>query len=128
MTRFTPTHLLVVAIFLAAASNSAFAGVEIVEIETVQVVRTISGVVRDPGGAPIPGATVTEVSPDWKTAIQSTTTNADGTFAIGPRDRKKVYHLKISFDKSPDFNPLIVHVRLSRWTGKKLTLKLELTT
>jgi hypothetical protein len=128
MTRFAPTYVLVFAVFLAAASSSALAGVEIDEIEKIQVVRTISGVVRAPSGAPVPGATVTEVSPDWKTAIQSTTTNADGTFAIVPRDRKKVYHLKISFDKSADFNPLIVHVRISRWTKKTLSLKLELST
>ena len=128
MTRFPPTHLLVFAVFLGAASSPALAGVEIVEIEKIQVVRAISGVVRDPSGAPVPGATVTEVSPDWKTDIQSTTTNADGTFSIVPRDRKKVYHLRISFDTSPGFNPLIVHVRLSRWTKKKLTLMLELST
>jgi hypothetical protein len=94
VTRFTPTHVLVFAVFLAAASSSALAGVEIVEIEKIQVVRTISGVVRDPSSAPVPGATVTEVSPDWKTVIQSARTDADGTFAMVPRDRKKVYHLR----------------------------------
>ena len=104
------------------------AGVEIVEIGKIQVVKAISGVVRDPNGAPVSGATVAVVSSDGKTVIQSTTTDQAGTFAIVPTAKKKVYDLKISFDKFAGFNPLIVHVSVSRWTKKLLNLKLELST
>src|ERR1700732_43818 len=108
---------------LAGASSSAKAGVEIVEIERVQVVNAVSGVVHDPSGAPILGATVAEVSPDWKTVIQSTNTDADGRFSIVPKAKKRIYHLMIS---SNGFNPLVVHVRVSQWTKKLLDLRPEI--
>ena len=87
--------------------------------------NALSGIVRDPSGAPLTGATVAEVSQDG-TVIESTTTDQVGSFAIVPRAKKKVYDLKISLD--PNFNPLIVHVRVSRWTKKLLDLKLEVST
>jgi len=97
----------------------------VVEIDKVQVVNALSGVVRDPNGAPLPGATVAEVSQDGN-VIESTTTDQGGSFAIVPRAKRKVYDLKISLD--PNFNPLTVHVRVSRWTKKLLDLKLEIST
>lgn len=111
---------------LGGASSLASAQRAIVEIEKIQVVHAISGVIRDPVGSPIPGAMVAEVSTDGKTVIQSTTTDKTGSFAIVPKAKRKVYDLKISCD--PNFNPLIVHVRVSRWTRKLLDLKLYLST
>jgi hypothetical protein len=119
------SHALVLLACLAGASRPAMAGVETVEIGKIQVVKAISGVVRDPNGAPISGATVEEVSPDWKTVIRTTTTDASGTFGFVPTAKNRVYHLRISLT---NFNPLIVHVKLSRWTRKSLNLKLELGT
>jgi hypothetical protein len=88
-------------------------------------VHALSGVVRDPNGAPLPGATVAELSQDGN-VIASAITDQSGSFAIVPEAKKRVYDLKISLD--PNFNPLIVHVRVSNWTKKLLNLKLELST
>jgi hypothetical protein len=116
-------------LFLGGTSGLAIAqGRVVVEIDKVQVVHAISGIVRDPSGTPVSGATVSEISPDRKTVIQSTTTDQRGSFVIVPTAKKKVYDLRISFDKSPGFNPLIVHVRVSKWTKKLLDLKLYIST
>jgi hypothetical protein len=112
-------------ISLAGTASPTIAQRYTVEIGKVQVVSALSGVVRDANGAPIPGATVAEVSQDGN-VIQSTTTDQGGSFAIVPRAKKKVYDLKISLD--PNFNPLIVHVKVSKWTRKLLDLRLEIAT
>ncbi len=65
-------------------------------------------------------------SPRMELLLRARTTDQVGSFAIVPRAKKKVYDLKISLD--PNFNPLIVHVRVSRWTKKLLDLKLEVST
>jgi len=110
---------------LAGTASPTMAQRALIEIDKVQVANALSGIVRDPSGAPLTGATVAEVSQDG-TVIESTTTDQVGSFAIVPRAKKKVYDLKISLD--PNFNPLIVHVRVSRWTKKLLDLKLEVST
>jgi len=110
---------------LAGTASPTMAQRALIEIDRVQVANALSGIVRDPSGAPLTGATVAEVSQDG-TVIESTTTDQVGSFAIVPRAKKKVYDLKISLD--PNFNPLIVHVRVSRWTKKLLDLKLEVST
>jgi len=116
--------------FLLAAGlvrtvTPATAGVEIVEIEKVQVVRAISGVVRDPSGAPIAGAAVAEVSADHKTVFRSVTTGKNGGFTLPRESRKKTYHLMISVN---GFNSLLVHVKTSWWKRRLSDLRLELAT
>jgi len=117
-------YLLLSAI-LAVVSVGASAGVETEVIDKTQVVKAVSGVVRDPRGDPISGATVAEVTPDLKTVIQSTTTDERGHFVLHRIPGTKIHNLVIS--RRP-FNPLVVHVRVSKWTKKPLELKLELST
>jgi len=125
MSHVTKKPVLALILSLAGTASPTMAQRNTVEIGKVQVVSALSGVVRDANGVPIPGATVAEVSQDGN-VIQSTTTDQGGNFAIVPRAKKKVYDLKISLD--PNFNPLIVHVKVSRWTKKLLDLKLEIAT
>jgi len=121
----TQMRVPVVIVLLAVLSGTAEAGMETVEIARVQTAKALSGVVRDPVGDPVPGAIVKEVSPDTSTVIQSVMTDADGKFAISPKSRNKVYHLFISRD---GFNPLLVHVKISRWSSHFLDLKLHVAT
>jgi len=124
MTVWTSRFLLLAA-GLVGAATPAMAGIEIVEIAKVQVVKAVSGVVRDPNGSPIAGATVAEVSTDHKTILRGVTTDKNGKFTLSQEPRRKVYHLMIS---AYGFNPLLVHVRTSWWTKKLLDLQLELAT
>ena len=125
MIRVIQKPALALILSLAGAASPAIAQRTVVEIDKIQAVNALSGIVRDPSGAPVPGATVAEVSQDG-TLVKSTTTDQEGKFAIVPSAKKKVYDLKISLD--PNFNPLIVHVRVSRWTKKLLDLKLQVST
>jgi len=119
------TRLLVLLPAIAVFSNSALAEVEIIEIEEVQVVKSISGLVTDTSGAPIPGATVAEVSADWKTVIQSTIADKKGEFTLPQKHQSTIYHLMISMD---NFNPLVVHVKVTTRTSKLLNLQLHVAT
>ena len=123
MLRLRP--VLLPCVFVAYATSSGTAGVELVEIAKVQVVREISGVVRDPSGAAISGATVAEVSADHKTVLRSVTTDKDGKFTFPRTPNTKIYNLMVSTD---GFNPLLVHVRTSRWVKRLLDLRLEIST
>jgi len=113
------------AIAVAGLASVALAGVETVEIQKVQVVRTVSGTVSDPGGVPLAGAIVAELGADGKTVVRSIQTDKSGHFSLSRRSHQKIYSLKISMD---GFNPLIVHVRTSVWGKKVLKLQLEIST
>ena len=112
--------LLVLLPTLALFSNPALA-----EIEKVQVAKSIAGVVTDTSGAPIPGATVAEVSADWKTVIQSTTADKNGDFTLPQKHKSKIYHLMISMK---NFDPLVVHVKVTTRTSQLLNLQLHVST
>ena len=119
------TRLLVLLPVMAIFAASALAGVEVIEIQKIQVAKAMSGVVSDPSGAPIAGATVAEVSADRKTVIQSTITDANGNFTLPRTHKNKVYHLMVSMK---NFNPLVVHVKVSARTSKLLNLQLYVAT
>lgn len=119
------TQLLAFGLIVLGFSCLAGAQYATVEIEKVQVVKSMSGVVRDTSGAPIVGATVAEVSADWKTVIQSTVTDTNGNFTLPPMNKRRIRHLMISMN---NFNPLVVHVKVSGWTSKVLDLQLHVAT
>lgn len=110
------------AVALSAVAN---AGIETIEIARIQTVKSLSGVVRDTTGAPIAGATVTELSSDGKTVIRTTLTDKVGNFSLSQNTQNKVHHLKVSMN---GFNPLLLHVKLSKWTSRHLVLTLYVAT
>lgn len=116
------TRLLVASAILVELPGSAAAQYAIIEVEKVQVVKSVSGVVSDASGALITGATVAEVSADRKTVIQSTVTNANGVFSLPPPCDGRIHHLMVSMK---NFNPLLVHVKVSKRTSKLLDLQLH---
>lgn len=122
MTIWPRRTLLVV---LLGTAIPAVAGVELVELEKTQVAHTLSGIVRDGSGVPVQGATVAEVSQDHMTVIRTRMTDKNGSFTFSLERKRKIYHLMISCD---GFNPMLVHVKTSRWTRKLLDLRLELAT
>jgi len=68
---------------------------------------------------------VAEVSADRKAVIQSTITDANGNFSLPQTHKSKVYHLMISMK---NFDPLVVHVKVSNRTPKLLNLQLHVAT
>lgn len=106
-------------------ASAAFAGIDTVEIQKVQIVRAVSGTVSDPAGAPIVGAVVAELGMDSKTVIRTVQTDTNGHFSLPARSHQRIYTLRISMD---NFNPLIVHVKTSRWARTMLKLHLWVST
>jgi hypothetical protein len=68
-------------------------------IETVQLPdqqsKTLSGIVTDPIGATIANVRIVEVSPDWKTEIRSTITDAYGRWSRKLTPGKKLYYIRL---------------------------------
>lgn len=96
-----------------------------IEIENVQLARSLSAVVSDPAGSPIPGVVVEELSSDWKESLRSTKTDAAGGFTFAPVKGRDVYYLQFRMN---GFNPLRVRVKIDLKRGKKLQLKMEIAT
>ena len=86
-----------------------------VEIENVQLARSLAGVVVDPLGAPIPGVLVEEVGPDWKESSRSTTTDKNGSFVFAPVSGRRLYYFQL---RQNGFNPLLVRVKVDRRRGQ----------
>ncbi len=53
-----------------------------VEYAHVQKAQSLSGVIRDQTGVPIPQVAVEEMSDDWSTMLQQTTTGVDGHWSL----------------------------------------------
>jgi hypothetical protein len=100
-------------------------GVTTVEIENVQLVRSLTGVVHDAAGSPMPGVLVEELSSDWKESLRSTRTDAAGVFRFSRVKGRDIYHFQL---RTKAFNPLRVRVKVDRFRGKKLDLQMEVST
>lgn len=118
-------RLILTILVVATLTSGVMGQVETVEIVKIQVVKAIAGVVLDPNGDAIAGASVSETSLVTKAVVRSTTTDGKGNFKMAPTPGQKTYHLIIS---AKGFNPLLVHVKTSRWTRKLLSLRLEVAT
>ena len=94
---------------------------QIVELGDVQLAKSLSAAVQDPSGSPVPKALVEEFSPDWKTVLRSSSTNAEGRFSFAPVQGRKIYFLQIS---APGFDPLRVRIHVDHKRGTNLKLKL----
>jgi hypothetical protein len=114
-------RLFAAALLVFGFVSAAAAGVETVEIQKVQVVRSLSGIVTDPNGSPITGAVVAELGADGTMVLRTVKTDTAGHFNLSQRPNQRTYSLRISMN---GFDPLIVHLRTSRWT--KHVLKVHL--
>lgn len=121
----TVPRLLAAALLVFGLASAAAAGVETVEIQKIQVVRSVSGIVADPNGTPITGAVVAELGCDGNTVLRTVETDRDGHFNLSQRPNQRIYSLRISMN---GFNPLIVHLKTSRWTKRVLKVHLVVAT
>jgi len=100
-------------------------GVAIIEIENVQLARSLAAVVHDRTGHPLPSVLVEERTSDWKESLRSTQTDASGAFTFAPVKGRDLYYFQLTLK---GFNPLRVRVKVDRKRGKELQLHLELST
>jgi carboxypeptidase family protein len=110
---------------LLCSSSPIRAQAQTVEIADLQLASSLSGLVQDPAGTPIPNAIVQELSSDWKRQLRSTQSDSSGIFSLAPVQGRRVYYLQLS---ARGFNPLRVRVQVDPKRGGKLRLKLYLAT
>jgi len=112
-------------VFLVLVPVPLHAQSVIVEIGPVQVARALAAVVKDPAGDPLPNVEVEEFTSDWKQALRSAKTDANGTFSLTTVKGRDVYYLQLSLD---GMDPLRVRVKVDHWRGKKLKLMMRVAT
>jgi hypothetical protein len=100
-------------------------GVAIIEIQNVQLVRSLAAMVHDSAGLPMAGVLVEEFNSDWKEPLRSTKTNAAGSFTFPSVKDRDVYYLQLTMK---NFNPLRIRVKVDPKRGKELQLKMEVST
>jgi len=100
-------------------------GVATIEIQNVQLARSLGAVVHDSAGFPMAGVLVEEFTSDWKESLRSTKTDATGRFTFTRVKGRDVYYLQLRMD---GFNPLRVRVKINQMLGKNLQLKLNIAT
>ena len=96
-----------------------------IEIEKVQLARSLGAVVHDPTGSPIPGVLVEEFSSDWRESLRSTKTDTEGGFTFAPVNGRGIHYLQLRMN---GYNPLRVRVKLDAKRGTNLHLKMEVAT
>jgi hypothetical protein len=96
----------------------------IVELADVQSAKSLSAIVQDPSGSPIPKALVQEFSSAWDTVLRASSTDAHGRFLLSPVQGRRIYFLQIS---APGFNSLRVRIQVYRMRRATLKLTLELS-
>jgi hypothetical protein len=115
----------VVCCLLVASPSLVHAGYDVVEIQEIQLAKSLSATVTDQGGFPVPGAKVEEMNPGWKRILRSTQADNKGRFTLAPVPGREIYYLQISY---PTFDPLRVRVSISVKNGKELKLRLVVAT
>jgi hypothetical protein len=115
---------LVSGLLLFAPARVHAQGVMTVEIQNLQLARSLAAVVEDPTDSPIAGVLVEDVSSDWKKTLRSTTTDVSGRFTFAQVKGRDVYYLRLTIK---DFNQLRVRVKVDPERGKELQLKMEIS-
>lgn len=98
---------------------------QVIEMADVQLVGSLSGLVQDPAGSPMEDVLVQEFSPDWKTVLLTSRTDAHGRFSLAALQGRKIHCLQLS---TPGFDPLRVRVRVDRKRGGSLKVKFVIAT
>lgn len=101
----------------AALLSVGHADESVVEYAHVQKAQSLSGVIRDQTGVPIPQVAVEEMSDDWSKVLQQTTTDVDGHWALPDLPERKIHSIR--FMKCA-FHQLRLRVSLTRRAAKPL--------
>lgn len=110
------------AVLFIALPNLLAAQSQVTEIPEIQISRTLSAVIQDPGGNPVGGAVVEEFSPDWKVSWRTGRTAPDGKFMLAAIGTRKMYYIQVT---APGYKTLHFRVQLNPQLEGALKLKLE---
>lgn len=109
------------AFFLFLVPVRLDAQLQTIEIDDVQLARSLSGVVVDPSDALRSGVLVEEFSAGWKKPLRSTMTDEKGKFKFSSVKGRDTYYSQLSME---GFDFLRLRVKLDRKRGTQLRVKL----
>src|SRR5262245_32733159 len=110
--RIRAISLLVIALLTVCHADES-----IIEYAGVQKAKSLTGVIRDGAGVPIPQVTVQEMSDDWTTVLQATATDGNGRWSLPEVKGRKVHQIKFA---KYAFHQVRFRVRLTRKKTKPL--------
>ena len=113
--------LLAVAVF----ERPAFGQQMTIRIDKAFVSQSLSGIVTDASGAPIPGADVELMTYDWKKSLKTTKTNVNGWFEF-KTTRSGTYYLTIPHFSG--FQEYQIKIRVTRSARTTPKVELEVAT
>lgn len=113
-----------ISILAAAILTPCYANEEIVEYAGVQKAQSLSGIIRDQAGVPIPQVAVEEMSDDWSKVLQQTATDGEGHWSLPVLRGRRVHN--ILFLKNT-FHQLRFRVRLTQRASKPLDFQLPVS-
>jgi hypothetical protein len=94
----------------------------IIEYAGVQKANSLSGVITDQAGAPMPQVTVEEMSDDWTTVLQTTATDVNGRWSLPEVRGRKVHQIRFA---KYAFHQVRFRVRLVRKKAKPLDFEMS---
>ena len=113
-----------ISIIAAALLTPCYANEAVVEYAEVQKAQSLSGVIRDPAGVPIPQVAVEEMSGDWSKVLQHTATDGDGHWSLPVLSGRRVHNIR--FLKNT-FHQLRFRVRLTQRATEPLDFQLPVS-
>jgi hypothetical protein len=96
----------------------------VIEYARVQKAQSLSGVIRDQLGAPIPQVEVDEMSADWSAVLQHTVTDGAGHWALPVLPARRTHSIRFL---KPAFHQLRLRVQITRRATKPLDFKLPVS-
>jgi len=95
-----------------------------IEYARVQKAQSLSGVIRDQVGEPIPQVAVDEMSDDWSAVLQHTVTDAAGHWSLPVLPGRRLHSIRLL---KSTFHPLRFRVELTRRAKKPLDFQLPVS-
>jgi hypothetical protein len=121
----TRQAILVVFLGIAVLASPAYCQQMTVTIDKPFVSRSLSGIVSDASGKPIPGALVELKTHGWKQYVKGTKTNANGWFGFRT-NREATYYLSIPAYSA--FQEHYIKIRVRRTARRTPQIRLEVAT
>ena len=118
------TRKAAISLIFAALLTVCNADESVIEYARVQKAQSLSGVIRDQMGIPIPQVAVDEMSDDWSTVLQHTMTDASGHWSLSVLPGRRIHNIRLL---KATFHQLRVHVELTRRATKLLDFQLPVS-
>jgi hypothetical protein len=95
---------------------------ETLQIDAVIKSKSLSGIVTDPNGAPLPKVLVERVNKNWGERIEAILTDSEGQFVFEP-SRAGIHFVRLS---KPGFTPMLLRVNVNQKARANLSIVLPL--